>query len=57
MESVGIISIGIGFYYIITVLLEKNYFFTILYLIFFFGLVGITIFELILNKRFFHPKP
>lgn len=56
LELAGILSLGIGFFYVVTQLFLENVALDLLYLAFFFTLVGVAAYELRLNIRYFYPR-
>lgn len=55
LEYVGIIALGIGLLYLVSSLVN-DILFDVIYLIFFLGIVIITIIDLTLNYSWFYPK-
>lgn len=56
LEFVGIVSLGTGLFYIVTLVVPDSIGLAILYMAFLFALIGVAFYELYQNKKFLHPS-
>ncbi len=56
LEFVGIVALGIGFFYIVIEIVPDSISLEILYLLFLSALVAVASYEVYINYRFFHPR-
>ena len=56
LEFVGIVALGVGFYYIVILVAPALISLEILYLSFLSALVGVAVYELHENRSFLHPR-
>lgn len=54
LEFVGIVALGTGLFYIVTLVVEDSIGLVMLYLLFLFALIAVAFYELYQNKKYYH---